>query len=159
MGLPRAFFSFFSGIMWWVEYRCIVFKQEIENSIIFFHHLFTIFAYFSNICRFCPFWPFCALPWVAPHHQWPQFVLSCPQGPISLWMTLPMDIIDESRNFSQKRPFFHFWPFWHLGTPLYGQALREEALGNTSMGPRQFLGPNHNLEKTASSIRSPTRVL
>ena len=37
--------------------------------------------------------------------------------------------------------------------------LQRGALVNTSMGPRQFLGPNHNPEKIASSIRGPIPVL
>ena len=34
------------------------------------------------------------------------------------------------------------------------EPLLNRALGNTSMGPRPLLGPNHNSEKRASSIRS-----
>ena len=34
------------------------------------------------------------------------------------------------------------------------EPLLNGALGKTSMGPRPFLGPNHNSEKRASSIGS-----
>ena len=78
-----------------------------SGTLSFFYHFFTIFAYFSQNCHFFPFWPFCASPWITPHHQWPQFVVSCSQGPISLWMTLPMNIIDELKKW-QKWPFFPF---------------------------------------------------
>ena len=34
------------------------------------------------------------------------------------------------------------------------EPLLNGALGNTSIGPRPFIGPNHNSEKRASSIGS-----
>ena len=52
--------------------------------------------------------------------------------------------------------YWLFSNFWLFCQPW---PLQRGALGNTSMGPRQFLGPNHNPEKIASSIRSPIPVL
>ena len=65
----------------------------------------------------------------------------------------------NSRSFLRND---HFSIFGHFDAwePLYmAKPLQRGALGNTSMGPRQFLGPNHNPEKIASLIRSPTTVL
>ena len=39
------------------------------------------------------------------------------------------------------------------------EPLLNGALGKTSMGPRPFLGPNHNPEKRASSMKSTDPVL
>ena len=74
-------------------------------------------------------------------------------------MTLPMDIIDEFQNFSQKHPFFHFWPFRRLGTPLYGQALTEGGFGEHIYGPQAVPGTEPQPRKNRSLIRSPTPVL
>ena len=56
----------------------------------------------------------------------------------------------------------HFSIFGHFDArePLHmAKPLQRGALVNTSMDPREFLGPNHNPAKIASSIRSPTPVL
>ena len=65
-------------------------------------------------------------------------------------------------NFRSFHRNDHFSIFGHFDgwEPLYmAKPLQRGALVNTSMGPRQFLGPNHNPEKIASSIRGPIPVL
>ena len=47
--------------------------------------------------------------------------------------------------------FGHFDP---LETPYEGMVLLHGAFGDTTIGPRPFLGLNHNPEKGASSIGS-----
>ena len=42
---------------------------------------------------------------------------------------------------------------------MIGVALLNGAFGDTTMGPRPFLGPNNNPEKRASLIRSTGPVL
>ena len=44
-----------------------------------------------------------------PHHQWPQFKLSCPMCLINPWVIFPMDIIKKNSSSSNK--LFQHW-YW-----------------------------------------------
>ena len=55
--------------------------------------------------------------------------------------------------------YSHFWPLWPLEIFYAGMARLNESFGDTIMGPWPFLGPNHNPEKRASSMKSTDPVL
>ena len=70
-----------------------------------------------------------------------------------------MDIINDFQMFFGGMMIFPFLATLTPGNPYEGVTLLNGALGDTTMGPRPFLGPNHNPEKRASSIRSTDPVL
>ena len=136
---------FLTGCVGWNIVLLI--SSEKLGTFSFFLLFFSFFCPFSKKPLFGPFCPFCTPSMGAPHHQWPKFLLLCPLCVISPWVTLPMDFINDFFIFSWKWPFFHFWPFWSLRTPLYGRALIEWGFREDFYGPQAIPWTQPQLRK------------
>ena len=147
-GPPQGIFSFFSGIMWGLKYKCIDFKQEIGSSIIFFIiclpflPIFPIFAIFAHFGHFA-------------HSHGSPLITSDPNSYFHVpraqsvygWHCLWISLMNF-RIFLRNDHFSIFGHFDGWGPPYMPKPLQRGALGNTSRGLRQFLGPNHNPKKS-----------
>ena len=159
MGLPRAFFLFFPAKCGGWSIGALFLSKKLRTPwffyIIFlpFLPIFPIFAIFSHFGHF-------AHPHGSPLiTSDPNSYFHVPRaqsvyGWHCLWILLM-----NFRMFLRNDHFSIFDHFDAWGPPYMAKPIQRGALGNTSKGPRQFLGPNHNPEKIASLIRRPTPVL
>ena len=127
----QGIFSFFSGIMTWMKYRCIAFKQEIGN--------FHFFIFFYHLCLFFQNFPF------LPILRTPMGHPSSPMTPICSFMSPgPNQSMNDITNgyywwileFFSETSIFPFLAILTPGDPLYGQALTEGGFGEHFYGPQ-----------------------
>ena len=106
--------------------------------------------------------------WLSPHFCTVGDHPPSPVTPIQTFMSPvsnePMGDIPNGYHQCFSDVFLGMVIFPFLATltprdPYEGVALLNGAFGDTTMGPSPFLGPNHNPEKRASSIRSNDPVL
>ena len=159
MGHPmRLFYFFWPWCGRWKVVAAISSKKSgtISFFFIIFWRFLPIFPFFGFLAHFAHFMP----PYGRP-------LITC--DPISYFRVSWVQLAhgwhcrqEKSMNFGFFKKNDHFSIFGHFvawGPPYMAKPLQRGALGNTSIGPRQFLGPNHNPEQNASWIRSPTPVL